>query len=318
MTTDLDRAIWRYRVGRYHESGVAATLDQEIAQLVTSLGESQNHFPTLRQVAPTLVSSIDDEIDKSRQYLASRDYEQSLRHTKQAAKLIGLMQNVLLCIDDLERAKEQHNKLRTLIGSENLLQTMTLDIIDGLLLRSEKLLSAGKHHEARIIAQMCLNDTTFLQTQQPELKEQAAGLSSLIDQIALTSRQGHSWTASTIKLPTSNTCDTLRYLLDNHYLHLVQALLADLELSMTSVRTFLTEYHEYEQRFAHHTDPPHPRRCVAQLRHLITHEGWNAATSELIQKRLETLSAGLSRMQGDSTGDTEDEISDTSQNTHPG
>lgn len=292
MSIELNRILWRYKAHYYHQSRLISSFRDEIGRLTTEFAGYEKEIDVLRALSPTLLHDFDEATSEALISLEETRYEDSLRQIKRAQASIRELRSVLEVASACRLVEKAHAEFNSLIQAERLKQLPTPRILSRLVSEFNRLLEEREYQQAVFVARMCQNDIDELQKIEQGNPEKSIKLSVRIDEIVDICKWAENLVLSLkLDIHGDGAADALRSLINNGQLRLAEQLLEELELELADSKAFWTEY---ERRSSiHENSAEYSMALTAELRQMISHESWDAATQRLLRSNLENTSSEL-------------------------
>jgi hypothetical protein len=289
MTGKLESLFLNFRAADEDAEELEDELKEEIERLTNVIGEWSRHVGGLpHQRHPGhIISACDEAISQALRAIADHDYETAYDCLQIGRSAVADIQKAWEANLSYEAAQVAYEALAESLTSNRLKPLLTLQNLTLLLDETAALLRRGKYRQGELLGQACRHRSALLserhQTAVETLHDRLKHLRALCDEVAPFVPRGQTdWADQT-------ALRAVAALIHERHYALAERLLDDLEVELTPHRTFIALYKQLQPE----TTQAHAAQFVSdvELQERIAAQSWSAATSYLLSRVIEQLTA---------------------------
>lgn len=238
--SELDKILWRYKMGWCEENEVLQKLDKKIDELINRYSKHRDQKGALRRYIKTDLITFEECLNKASRYVENINYEKSAIQIKKATKLLVHLERSLSIIEKHEMVKKRFDSLKSFLGRELFDQTLSFKIFTRCLALSEKSIKEGKPQKSTFYLKICNDDLESLMTKdineckQTELNQKTIKFTKELKRIQSV-RHSDSYVNYFQKL------NKIKKLIKDCQLSLAERLLEEFEIEIGDKLTFISE-----------------------------------------------------------------------------
>jgi hypothetical protein len=297
MLEELPKLVWRYESEECSESYIAERFEEERNCLVEQLVLYDDRARGLLYRPSKLKLSFENAVSAALELTKLAKFKEALVQFERGRDALQGIAKFLEAQQEYRKNREIYETIVEMIKSDYLKKLTSMRILAQLLSEVEDLLKAEKHHQAQIVARLCLNRAGPLLDVEKNPGNKSKELLAQLNEFAQVCDRSTMF----IVHPNSNSSIksavlSLQPLVGEGYLVLTEMLMGDLEVEISPRRTLVFEYRSYIE--ACDAQRKTERVSLDELREIVLNQSWFAATDHLLEIALSDAKSEINILEG--------------------